>query len=135
MVKAEIEEISRTIQLEGEAKSAMSWKRAFTGKANQKRMLVAAMFGTSIAWTSQSIISYYNTAIYKQAGITSSLSQLQLNGGLTILDLFAAGGGAILSGYIGRKQLLYVGFGGMLIAHVVVTGLAATCKSEMPLTW
>lgn len=128
MVIAQIKEIKETLRLEASVANTGSWKAAFTGKANQRRMLVMFLFGTSIQWTSQGIISYYNSAIYKTAGITGTLPQLGLNGGLSVLDLFSAFGGAVLSGYVSRKTMLLIGFGGMLGAHIVVTALSATCK-------
>ncbi|GFZ48379.1 hypothetical protein JCM24511_06127 [Saitozyma sp. JCM 24511] len=125
MVTAEIKEISDNIANSQRAQGEMTWDKAFKTKGNRKRMMVVALFATSVGWTSQSIVSYYNTAILTQAGITNSLQQLEFNGGLSILDLVCAACGAILSGFIGRRTLILIGFCGMGVAHLVVTILAS----------
>lgn len=70
-------------------------------------------------------MSYYNTQILNTAGITETLQQLGINGGLTIFDFFTAVLGAYLSGRYGRRPLLLASYLGMAAAHVVVTALSA----------
>ncbi|KAH9900309.1 hypothetical protein F4778DRAFT_782413 [Xylariomycetidae sp. FL2044] len=110
LVVGEILEIKQTLHLQQSSVShAKSWKECFM----------------SPDWTGQSIVSYYNTQILKQAGITETLPQLGINGGLSIFDLFCALAGAYISGRVGRRPLFLASFVGMTGAHVVVTGLSA----------
>ncbi|WVW85885.1 hypothetical protein I302_107923 [Kwoniella bestiolae CBS 10118] len=126
LVHGEIMEIRAQLDLEKQQKRvSKSWKECFSTPGDRWRMFICIGFATCIGWTGQSIVSYYNTQILTQAGITETLPQLGINGGLTIFDLFTSMFGAWLSGRIGRRPLFLISFGGMTAAHLVVTILSA----------
>ncbi|WVQ79357.1 hypothetical protein IAT38_001454 [Cryptococcus sp. DSM 104549] len=134
LVKGEIMEIKLQIETEMTRKTvSKTWKQCFATPGDRWRMFICIGFATCIGWTGQSIVSYYNTQILTQAGITETLPQLGINGGLTIFDLLTSILGAWMSGQMGRRPLFLISFGGMTAAHAVVTGLSAQyAKSKEP---
>ena len=126
LVAAEILEIKLQLETEEtQRRVSKSWRECFATPGDRWRMFISFGFGVIISWTGQSIVSYYNTQILNQAGITGTLQQLGINGGLTIFDFFTACLGAFLAGRMGRRPLLLASYGGMTFFHVIVTALSA----------
>jgi hypothetical protein len=126
LVAAELLEIKETFATENASKGqSKSWRQCFATPGDRWRMFICIGLATCNNWTGQSIVSYYNTQILTQAGITATLPQLGINGGLSIFDFFCAVFGAFISGRVGRRPLFLASFIGMTAAHVVVTGLSA----------
>ena len=126
LVTGEILEIKEALHTQQVSiKEAKTWKQCFGTPGDRWRMIICMGLATCNVWTGQQIVSYYNTQILTQAGITQVLPQLGINGGLSIFDLFAAILGAYLSGRVGRRPLFLACFLGMGASHVVVTALAA----------
>jgi MFS family permease len=126
LVAAELLEIKETFATENASKGqSKSWRQCFATPGDRWRMFICMGLATCNNWTGQSIVSYYNTQILTQAGITATLPQLGINGGLSIFDFFCAIFGGFISGRVGRRPLFLASFIGMTVAHVIVTGLSA----------
>ncbi|KAI1859675.1 uncharacterized protein JN550_011870 [Neoarthrinium moseri] len=126
LVAAEILEIKETLRAQKDSIAESStWKECFGSPGNRWRMFICIGLAICNNWTGQSIVSYYNTQILTQAGITETLPQLGINGGLSIFDFFCALLGAYVSGRVGRRPLFLTSFIGMLIGHTIVTGVSA----------
>ncbi|KAI1341043.1 general substrate transporter [Xylariaceae sp. FL0016] len=126
LVVGEMLEIKHTLRAQQASISeAKTWRECFGSPGDRWRMFICIGLAICNNWTGQSIVSYYNTQILKQAGVTKTLPQLGINGGLSIFDFFCALLGAWLSGQVGRRPLFMASFIGMTSAHAVVTGLSA----------
>ncbi|RSH88808.1 hypothetical protein EHS25_003036 [Saitozyma podzolica] len=91
LVAAELLEIKETFATENASKGqSKSWRQCFATPGDRWRMFICIGLATCNNWTGQSIVSYYNTQILTQAGITATLPQLGINGGLSIFDFFCA---------------------------------------------
>jgi hypothetical protein len=99
LVAAELLEIKETFATENASKGqSKSWRQCFATPGDRWRMFICVGLATCNNWTGQSIVSYYNTQILTQAGITATLPQLGINGGLSIFDFFCAVFGGFISG-------------------------------------
>jgi sugar porter (SP) family MFS transporter len=124
LVDLEYQEILATTQGERE-KSKSDWLRLIESKASIRRLALVVFLGLVSQWCGTSIANYYLAPVLASVGVTSNRSQTALNGGLQIWSWLVSCAGALLSEKAGRKTLLLVSSGGMLIMFSVVTACSA----------
>jgi predicted MFS family arabinose efflux permease len=124
LVTFEFEEIKSSIEAERHA-SAYTWLTLFSTAGNIKRSFLIIFLGLSSQWVGNGIVSYYLAPILHNVGITLASQQQGINGGLQIFNWFVAIFGAYLAERVGRKRLLLISAGGMLISMILVTATSA----------
>ena len=120
-VRFEYAEIKETLRLEFISKKSSSYLDFLKTKGNRYRFLLVASLGLFSQWSGNGLVSYYSTDIYKSIGITNSNTQLELNGGMTIMGLFVSCTCALLCDRIGRRPLFLAATTGMLICFILWT--------------
>jgi len=81
-------------------------------------------------WSGNGLVSYYATDVYKSVGITSSDTQLGLNGGQTILSLIISVSCAMLCDRVGRRPLFLAATSGMLICFISWTICSSVYQND-----
>lgn len=120
-VQFEFQEIKETLRLELEAKKDSSYLDFLRTRGNRYRLLLICSLGLFSQWSGNALVSYYATDVYKSIGITSSDTQLGLNGGLTIMSLIVSVTCAMLVDKVGRRPLFLSATAGMLLSFIVWT--------------
>jgi hypothetical protein len=125
VVQLEYQEIRQTIALEKEAESnpwALLWKTP----GNRHRLIILISLGFFSQWSGNGLVSYYIHIILNQIGITSSTTQLLINGILQIVNMIVATGMCFFVDRLGRRLLFLVSTSGMLAVFIVWT----ICSAE-----
>ncbi|KAH7120354.1 general substrate transporter [Dactylonectria estremocensis] len=130
-VRWEFSEITNTLRLERESSSSNGWMELVRTKGNRKRcglIIATAIFSQC---SGNGLVSYYLSSILNTIGITDSITQSYINGGLTIwcwlVSLFAA----FFVDRIGRRVLFLFAGVGMLISFSIWTACSAVyAKTE-----
>ncbi|KAJ9608791.1 hypothetical protein H2200_006562 [Cladophialophora chaetospira] len=120
-VQFEYAEIKETLRLEFLYKKTSSYLDFLKTKGNRYRFLLVASLGLFSQWSGNGLISYYSTDIYKSIGITNPDTQLELNGGMTIMGLIVSTTCALLCDRVGRRPLFLAATTGMLICFIIWT--------------
>jgi len=124
-VQFEYAEIRETLRLEFLARKTSSYLDFLKSKGNRYRLLLIASLGLFSQWSGNGLVSYYATDIYKSIGIVNTNTQLELNGGLTIMGLIVSTTCALLCDRVGRRPLFLVATLGMLICFIFWTVCSA----------
>jgi MFS family permease len=120
-VRFEYAEIKETLRLEFLHKKTSSYLDFLKTKGNRYRFLLVASLGLFSQWSGNGLVSYYSTDIYKSIGITNPNTQLELNGGMTIMGLIVSCTCALLCDRVGRRPLFLIATLGMLICFILWT--------------
>lgn len=123
-VQWEFAGIRETLRLEQEA-AQTGWKELVRTKGNRKRCLLIVMTGIFSQCSGNGLVSYYLAQVLNTIGITGSLDQAKINGGLTIWCLVVSLTAAFLVDRFGRKTLFLFAGVGMLISFSVWTACSA----------
>lgn len=105
MVVYEFEEIKSAIELDRTVASNVGWKSLISTPGNRKRLRIIVAIAFFSQWSGNGLVSYYLSSVFKQIGITSSTTQLLINGILQIWNLFWAVSAAFLCDRLGRRVL------------------------------
>lgn len=124
LVRFEISEIAATIELE-KLHGTGSWKEWIITKGNIRRLARVVPLSFAIQWCGNGITSYYLTILLNTIGITSSKTQLIINGCLSITGFVIAIICALSIDRFGRRTLFIFAFSGMLTAFLIWTILSA----------
>ncbi|CAK7238281.1 hypothetical protein SEUCBS140593_010507 [Sporothrix eucalyptigena] len=94
--------------------------------------MVEAIHGLGLTtnWVGNGIISYYLAPILSSPGVTSSRSQMAINGGMQVFNWFMALGGALMAEHAGRMRLMLVSLGGMLVCMILVAALSGVYEEQ-----
>lgn len=125
-VQFEYHEIKETLRLEFQYQKSSSYLDFFKTKGNRYRLLLLASLGLFSQWSGNGLVSYYATDVYKSIGITSSDTQLGINGGLTILSLIVSVSCALLVDRVGRRPLFIAATASMCVTFIIWT----ICSSQ-----
>jgi sugar porter (SP) family MFS transporter len=125
----EMEEISRTIELEQEAKST-KWSALIATPGNRKRTLIAVCVGGFAQWNGIAVVSYYLTLVLDTVGVTDPDTQTLINGILQIFNFGAAVSAAFLVDRLGRRTLFIWSGAGMLVSFIIWTACSAVFDQE-----
>jgi MFS family permease len=88
--------------------------------------LLLASLGLFSQWSGNGLVSYYATDVYNSIGITSSDTQLGINGGLNILSLIVSVSCTLLVDRVGRRPLFIAATASMCVTFIVWT----VCSSQ-----
>jgi len=125
VVQLEYQEIRQTLSLEKEAESnpwALLWKTP----GNRHRLIILISLGFFSQWSGNGLVSYYINIVLTNIGITSSTTQLLINGVLQIVNMIVATGMCFFVDRLGRRLLFLVSTSGMLAVFIVWT----ICSAE-----
>lgn len=121
----ELEEITRTIQMDREHRESSSMKQTFMTPGNRKRMFITVYLGIFTQWAGQNVAGYYLVPVLNTIGITTVTQQTLINGFLQIWNLVCALIGAFNVDRVGRRPLFLAAVGSMLVAYIHITALSA----------
>ncbi|KAH6664784.1 general substrate transporter, partial [Plectosphaerella plurivora] len=126
LVDFEMAEIEKALELERAENARVSWLSLVKTASNRKRMLIACVLGFGSQWNGIGVVSYYLTLVLNTIGIDQPKDQTLINGLLQLFNFAAAVfAGAMMVDRFGRRRLLLVSTGGLLLAYVVWTALTA----------
>ncbi|KAM0322148.1 hypothetical protein ACHAQA_009636 [Verticillium albo-atrum] len=125
LVDYEMAEIEKAIALE-RAGGNVSWAALVKTPANRKRLAISWILGLGSQWNGISVVSYYLTLVLNTIGITEPGDQTLINGILQLFNFAAAVfAGAMMVDKFGRRRLLLISTGGLLLSYIVWTALTA----------
>lgn len=119
-VQKEYMEIKESIRREQEV-SKQTYLQLFATPGNRKRIFICIFAGLSAAWSGNGLVTHYLYAVLNTVGITSTYTQLLINGMLQIWNLIWASCAALLVDRVGRKPLWRASTIGMLTFFVTQT--------------
>lgn len=105
MVIYEFEEIKSAIELDRTVAANVGWKSLISSPGNRKRLRIIVAIAFFSQWSGNGLVSYYLNKVFENIGITSTFTQLLINGILQIWNLFWAVLAAFLCDRIGRRVL------------------------------
>ncbi|KAF8839813.1 hexose transporter [Paxillus ammoniavirescens] len=105
LVQYEFEEIKAAIQLDRTVALNVGWKSLIATPGNRKRVRIIIALAFFSQWSGNGLISYYLAEVFTQIGITSTGTQLLINGILQIWNLGWAVFAALMVNRIGRRSL------------------------------
>ncbi|KAK9468845.1 lactose permease [Lipomyces arxii] len=124
IVQLEFAEIRNSIMMDKENKSN-GWIELFRTKGNRKRVIILVAAGFFSQWSGNGLVSYYINLILSDIGITSSDTQLIVNGCLTTFSMIIAFNMSFFVEQFGRRLMFLVSTSGMLLSFVIWTILSA----------
>ncbi|KIX92293.1 uncharacterized protein Z520_12039 [Fonsecaea multimorphosa CBS 102226] len=123
VVLVQYREITDTIAWE--KSQQLSWRQAFSTKANRKRIIITATFSIIVMLPGTNIITFYFGTMLSQAGITDPTTQLEINIILTSWTLVVSLVGAWYADSLGRKTLCVISLAGQIVTFFILAGLTA----------
>ncbi|KXJ85541.1 general substrate transporter [Microdochium bolleyi] len=123
-VRWEFAEIRDTLRLEKEV-SAGGWAELWRTKGNRKRCYLIIMTAIFSQCSGNGLVSYYLAQVLNTIGITNSIDQAKINGGLTIWCLLVSLVAAFLVDRVGRRTLFLFAGVGMLVSFTTWTACSA----------
>ena len=121
LVKYEYEEIKAAIDLDRAVAASVGWISMIKTPGNRKRLTIIVTIAWFSQWSGNGLVSYYLNEVFKTIGITSSTTQLLINGILQIWNLAWAITAASLVERIGRRILFMASCTGMLLFFTLQT--------------
>ncbi|KAF7364604.1 Lactose permease [Mycena venus] len=128
-VQFEYAEMKETLRLEFQYRKTSSYIDFLKTRGNRYRLLLISI-GLFSQWSGNGLVSYYATNVYNSVGITSPNSQLEINGGLSILRLIVSVTFALLCDRVGRRPLFLVATLEMLICFIGWTVCSAVYQDS-----
>ncbi|KAM0124934.1 hypothetical protein ACHAO1_010853 [Botrytis cinerea] len=105
-VEMQLHEYEEYLELDGADKRWWDYRALFNDKASRYRLACNCTIAIFGQWAGNGPISYFISAVLDTAGITDSITQLNLNLGLNIMQFGLALFGASLVDKVGRRPLL-----------------------------
>ncbi|KAG9665037.1 putative hexose transporter, partial [Aureobasidium melanogenum] len=124
LVQLEYNEIVAAIKMDKEA-DRTGWLDLFKTPGNRKRIGIITAIGFFSQWSGNGIISYYLSTIMKDIGITSSSTQLGINGGMKSCSLVTNIGMSFFVDRMGRRPMYLISTIGTFVVFNIATILAA----------
>lgn len=106
LVAYEYEEIKAAIEYDRSVASNVGYLSLFTKPGNLRRLRIIVALAFFSQWSGNGLVSYYLNKVFDTIGITDPLTQLGINGGLQIWNLFVAVIASFLCEVAGRRKLL-----------------------------
>lgn len=138
LVDYQIAEISATIEAEQLQKSSR-WLEWFSSRAMIHRFCIVIGLAPMMQLCGNAIISYYLSVMLNGIGITSSLTKLKINVGVSAWGMIWDVGTASLIYRTRRRLLFMLGYGSMGVVYIIYTILSALIQkrdySDHPLAY
>ncbi|KAF2831159.1 general substrate transporter, partial [Ophiobolus disseminans] len=128
LIADEFEKMCASAGAEARSNST-SWLVLCATPGNRKRLVLSVVIGVATQWVGNGIISFYLAPVLQTVGITNTLQQQGINGGLQIYNWILACGAALLSEKAGRRRMFLTSAGTMLVFMVLVTICSALYSS------
>jgi MFS family permease len=129
LVRFEMAEIDSALELEN-TQSGTSWLEWFRTPANRYRLFIITTLSFIIQWCGNALISYYLHLVLNTIGITSTKTQLLINGGITINGFVWGNFWSMFYDRIGRRPVFLIGLTGMFCAFLVLTVLTGVNQGQ-----
>lgn len=123
-VLLEFSEMRAALALEKEAE-ANSWADLLRTKGNRKRMGIITAIAFFSQWSGNGLISYYLRSVMNNIGITSSETQLGINGGMKTWSLLVNIVMSFMVDRVGRRPIYLISTIGTLFAFTIWTIISA----------
>lgn len=125
IVKLQVNEIVEQMSLYRDENPWWDYRELFNTRAARYRLLMVVLMSLFGQWSGNNVVSYFMPQMFKQAGITSTSTQLLLTAINPIFSMMGAVYGASLLDKLGRRKMLMIGLGGGLIAYCLLTAFTA----------
>lgn len=120
LVQSELQRIRASAETERQSRE-VGWLALFSTSGNRRRLILSVIIGVATQWCGNGVINFYLAPVLRTVGITSSLRQQGINGGLQIYNWLLALGAALLAERAGRRRLFLASTGTMLAFMSLVT--------------
>ena len=97
------------------------WLALLATPGNRKRLVLSVVIAVATQWVGNGIISFYLAPVLRTVGITNSLHQQGINGGLQVYVWLLACAAALLCEKAGRRRLFLTSTSLMLVFMVLIT--------------
>lgn len=124
IVNFQMDEIQVTLDAEKEMKMS-SWSQWFQSKAMIHRFCIVMGLAPMIQWCGNAIVSYYLSTMLNGIGITSSMTKLKINVGISAWGMIWDVVTAFAIGWFRRRTLFITGFSSMCLCYMIYTILSA----------
>lgn len=122
----EFNEIKAALEFDRSVAANVGWKSLFTTPGNRKRMRIIIAIAFFTQWSGNGLLSYYLSKVLNEVGITSSSTQLIINGTLQIWSFIGALYASSAVDRLGRRFLILTSAGLMLLCYMA----QAICFAE-----
>ncbi|KAM6507170.1 hypothetical protein FALCPG4_018552 [Fusarium falciforme] len=129
LVLVQVAEITGALEFERSMEST-SYLQFFRTKGNRHRLFVVVSLGFIIQWCGNQLVGAYISLVLTDIGITNPETQNLINGLIQIFSYIVAGSSALLIDRLGRRFLFLTSTGGMLLAFIIWTALAAKNQQQ-----
>ncbi|KAG9313571.1 hexose transporter [Chiua virens] len=126
VVQFEFNEIKAALEFDRTVAANIGWKSLFSTQGNRKRMRVIIALAFFSQWSGNGLLSYYLSKVLNQIGITSSSTQLLINGCLQIWSFIGALYASYAVNLLGRRFLFLISAGLMMLFYMA----QAICFSQ-----
>jgi len=126
VVQFEFNEIKAALEFDRTVAANVGWKSLIATPGNRKRMRIIIALAFFSQWSGNGLLSYYLSKVLDQIGITSSSTQLLINGVLQIWSFIWALYASYAVNRLGRRFLFLASCGLMLLFYIA----QAICFAE-----
>ncbi|KAI0044397.1 general substrate transporter [Auriscalpium vulgare] len=123
LVNLEMYEIQETLVIGGGDKHWWDFRPLFRTAGDRYRSYMIILIGTFGQLSGNGLITYFLPVLLSNAGITSQNRKLTLNFVNSVTSFIGALSGAASVDHIGRRKLLLISTGSLVVVLAIVTGL------------
>ncbi|POY70636.1 hypothetical protein BMF94_6342 [Rhodotorula taiwanensis] len=123
LVQTEMAEITTALELE--KKSSFGYLDFLRSGPNRHRLFICIWVGIIVQWVGNGIISYYLVPILESVGISGTVQQQGLNGGLQIFNLCVSIVGVVYIQHVPRRTMWLGSTVAMLVTYSMFTAASA----------
>ncbi|TDL26903.1 general substrate transporter [Rickenella mellea] len=123
LIDLEIEEIEEKIMIDGSDKRWWDYRPLFRTRADRYRAWMVILIGTFGQLSGNGLITYFLPVLLSNAGITSQNRVLTLNFVNSVTSFIGALTGSVLVDRIGRRKLLLLSTGSLVVMLAIVSAL------------
>lgn len=129
LIDLEMAEIDEKITIGGSDKRWWDFRPLFRTRADRYRAWMVILMGAFGQLSGNGLITYFLPVLLRNAGITSQNKQLTLNFVNSVTSFLGALAGSASVDHIGRRRLLLVSTGLLVVTLSIVTGLLSSTGS------
>ncbi|KAF3351596.1 Cytochrome P450 4F5 [Verticillium dahliae VDG2] len=135
IVQLQYHEIVEDNKLTNDENPWWDYRELFNTGAVRYRLYMVIAMSFIGQWSGNNVVSYFMPEMIKQAGITSTDTQLLLNAINPIFSMIAAVYGASLLDKLGRRKMMLTGLSGGLISYILLTAFTASSEKNPNLSY